>query len=53
MVCENTSSGLGQKVGQGYYDGGSVSQVVSMKLCMEWTNRSAESTSSKRGGHAT
>jgi hypothetical protein len=38
MVCENTSSGVGQKVGQGYYDGGCTSQVVSMKLCMEWTN---------------
>ena len=32
MVCENASSGLGQKVGQGYYDGESISQVVSMKL---------------------
>jgi len=38
MVCENTSSGLGLKVGQGYYDWADrPTNVVSMKLCMEWT----------------
>ena len=37
MVCENASSGLGQKVGQGYYGWRIYQPVVSMKLCMEWT----------------
>jgi len=37
MVCENTSSGLGQKVGQGYYDQWIDQSIVSMNACMEWT----------------
>jgi len=37
MVCENTSSGLGLKVGPGYYDR-RIDQPIVMKLCMEWTN---------------
>jgi len=58
MVCENASSGLGQKVGQGYYDQ-RIDQSVAMNLCMEWTiearcplalaRRSHDLNSKKRG----